>query len=159
MKPTLRLGAIALAVSMAFAPAVMADEATNTAAVNEGSVKAATPGDANQNRIRSIRRNDQYFRSYGRPDLTKALVTGEFVPMMSSDIVDVNLASLVGIMSGPTDRFAMLEDGTGNGFILRVGDRVRNGRVTAITENSVVATVNLYGMTSRVVKRLENREG
>ena len=158
MKPMLRFGAVALAASMALVPLAGADE-TNAPASNGKSVKAATPGDANQNRIRSIRRNDQYFRSYGRTDLTKALVTGEFVPQMSAEIVDVNLANLVGIMSGPTDRFAMLEDGTGNGFILRVGDKVRHGRITAITESSVVATVNLYGMTSRVVKRLENREG
>ena len=32
-------------------------------------------------------------------------------------------------MWDPTDKFALLEDGSGNGFILRVCYRVQNGRV------------------------------
>jgi hypothetical protein len=126
---------------------------------SDPSVKAATPGDETQHRIRAIRRNEQFYRSYGRPDLTKALVTGDFVPVMSAEIADLNAATLVGIVKGAADRFAMVEDGAGNGFILRVGDKVRNGRVTAITDNSVVGSISLYGMTSRVVLRLENKEG
>lgn len=122
-------------------------------------VKAATPGDENQTRIRSIRRNEQFYRSYGRTDLTRALVTGEFVIEESPEIADLNTARLVGIVEGATDKFAMLEDGSGNGYILRVGDKVRNGRITAITDNSVVGSVSLYGMTSRVVLRLEKKEG
>jgi hypothetical protein len=136
------------------------DDANNAQpAPSNNEVKAATPGDENQTRIKAIRRNEVFYRSYGRPDLTKALVTGEFKPMASAEIVDMNLAQLVGIVSGATDKFAMVEDGSGNGFILRVGDKVRNGRITAVTDNSVVASVSLYGMTSRVVLRLENREG
>ena len=140
-----------------FALTATADD--NHAAPSQSDLRAATPGDANQDRIRSIRRNEQYYRSYGRPDLTRALVTGEFEPVENPELIDVNSGVLVGIVAGATDRFAMLEDGWGNGFILRVGDRVRNGRITAITDNSVVASINLYGMTSRVVLRLENKEG
>jgi len=121
--------------------------------------QVSTPSDENQSKIRSIRRNEYFYQSHGRPDLAAALVTGEYEPINSPDIVDVNIAKLVGVMWGPTDKFALLEDGDGNGFILRVGDRVRNGRVTAIQEESVVATVSLYGITSRVILRLENREG
>jgi len=150
-----------LALGSSLALADQTDQSADQAAANESeeSVKAATPSDENQTRIRSIRRNEHYYRSYGRPDLTKALVTGEFLPIVSSDIVDMNVARLVGIVKGATDRFAMLEDGSGNGFILRVGDKVRNGRITAVTDNSCVASVTLYGMTTRVVLRLENREG
>ena len=50
-------------------------------------------------------------------------------PGEGTDLVDVNNAELVGVMWGPTDKFALVEDGSGNGFILRVGDRVQNGRV------------------------------
>jgi hypothetical protein len=149
------LGSFALALLAA--TVAFADEGTQPPETNE--LKAATPGDENQSRIRSIRRNEVFYRSYGRPDLTKALVTGEFEALKSTEIVDMNVAQLVGIVTGATDRFAMIEDGTGNGFILRVGDKVRNGRITAVTDNSVVASVSLYGMTSRVVLRLENREG
>lgn len=151
-----------LALSAGFASAddtnEQADQQLETA-TEDSTVRAATPSDENQTRIRSIRRNEHYYRSYGRPDLTKALVTGEFMPIVSSDIVDMNVARLVGIVKGATDRFAMLEDGSGNGFIVRVGDKVRNGRITAVTDNSCVASVTLYGMTTRVVLRLENREG
>jgi hypothetical protein len=136
-----------------------AQESSSAPEKSQPDVKAATPGDANQNRIKSIRRNEHYYRSYGRPDLTKALVTGEFELILNAQIVDMNIARLVGIVKGATDRFAMLEDGSGNGFIVRVGDKVRNGRITAVTDNSVVASVSLYGMTTRVVLRLENREG
>lgn len=128
-------------------------------ATSNEDVKAATPGDENQTRIRAIRRNEQFYRSYGRADLTRALVTGEFEIEESAEIVDLNTARLVGLVQGATDKFAMLEDNSGNGFILRVGDKVRNGRITAITDNSVVGSISLYGMTSRVVLRLEKKEG
>ena len=36
---------------------------------------------------------------------------------------------------------------------------VANGRVTAIQKDSLVAAISLYGITSRVILRLENREG
>lgn len=144
-------------LALGCATVALADEGTQPPATHE--LKAATPGDENQSRIRSIRRNEVFYRSYGRPDLSRALVTGEFIPLKNTEIVDMNVAQLVGIVSGATDRFGMVEDGSGNGFILRVGDKVRNGRITAVTDNSVVASVSLYGMTSRVVLRLENREG
>lgn len=130
------------------------------AASAQAEAKAATtPAERNEGRVSQIRQNEFFYQSYGRKDLFAALVTGEFEPTEASDIVDIGTAKLVGIMWGPTDKFALVEDGQGNGYILRVGDRVRNGRVVAIQENSVVANLNLYGMTNRVVLRLENREG
>lgn len=115
-----------------------------------------TPADDMANRVRSIRRNEYFYQSYGRPDLFAALVTGEFEPSGSTDVVDVNHAKLVGVMWGASDRFALVEDGSGNGFILRVGDAVNNGRVVAIQEDSLVASISLYGITTRVILRLED---
>jgi hypothetical protein len=121
---------------------------------------ASTPSDEAELRIRGIRTNEYFYQSYGRPDLCRALVTGKFEPVGNPEIVDVNSAKLVGIMWGASDRFALLEDGYGNGFILHAGDRVRNGRIEAINETSVVASITLYGITSRVILRLEpQREG
>lgn len=121
---------------------------------------ASTPSDEAEMRIRGIRTNEYFYQSYGRPDLCRALVTGKFEPVGNPDVVDVNSAKLVGIMWGASDRFALLEDGYGNGFILHAGDRVRNGRIEAINETSVVASITLYGITSRVILRLEpQREG
>jgi Tfp pilus assembly protein PilP len=49
----------------------------------------------------------------------------------------MNSAQLVGVMWGQDDKFALVEDGEGFGYILRVGDRVRNGRVVSIRKNSL----------------------
>jgi len=122
-------------------------------------VQAQTPSDEAETRIRSIRRNEYFYQSYGRMDPFRALVTGKYEPAPNVDIVDINAATLVGVMWGANDKFALLEDGYGNGFILRVGDRVRNGRLVSISEDSVVASISLYGITSRVILRLEKREG
>lgn len=119
---------------------------------------SSTPADETADRVKSIRRSEYFYQSYGRRDLFSALVTGEFKPLSNVEIVDVNNGKLVGVMWGPTDRFALVEDGDGNGFILRVGDRVQNGRVVAIQEDSLVATISLYGITSRVILRLEDRK-
>lgn len=119
---------------------------------------AATPSDEAESRIRAIRRNEYFYQSYGRVDPFRALVTGEFEIAPSADLVDMNAAVLVGVMWGASEKYALLEDGHGNGFILRVGARVRNGRVIAINDDSVVASISLYGITSRVVLRLEQNK-
>ena len=136
----------------------------SSAAAHEGSeshehdaaVKAESPAEANAERVESIRTNDYFYQSWGRPDLFAALVAGEFERGEAAELVDVNNAKLVGVMWGPTDQFALVEDGSGNGYILRVGDRVQNGRVVAVQKNSLVASVSLYGITNRVILRLDD---
>jgi hypothetical protein len=141
--------ALAALVSVAAAQEVQDDAATKSA-----TVQAESPADASASRVESIRINDYFYQSWGRPDLFSALVSGEFEPGEAADLVDVNNAKLVGVMWGPTDRFALVEDGSGNGYILRVGDRVSNGRVVAVQKKSLVASVSLYGITNRVILRL-----
>lgn len=123
---------------------------------SEGAVKAQSPADATAERVQTIRTNDYFYQSWGRPDLFAALVTGEFEPGEAADLVDINNAKLVGVMWGPTDQFALVEDGSGNGYILRVGDRVSHGRVLAVQKTSLVASVSLYGITNRVILRLDD---
>jgi len=122
----------------------------------EPAVQAQSPADASADRVQSIRTNDYFYQSWGRPDLFAALVSGDFQPGEAAELVDVNNAKLVGVMWGPTDRFALVEDGSGNGYILRVGDRVQNGRVLAVQTSSLVASVSLYGITNRVILRLDD---
>jgi Tfp pilus assembly protein PilP len=75
-------------------------------------------------------------------------------------VVDLNSVELVGIIRGEIDRFALLEDEKGYSYILRVGDRVRNGRVVAIGEKSLVAKVTNFGQTTKVTLHMaEKREG
>ncbi|RKZ16375.1 hypothetical protein DRQ53_06525 [bacterium] len=127
-----------------------------TEAATEAEPQAQSPADVSADRVGSIRPNDYFYQSWGRPDLFSALVSGEFEPGEAADLVDVNNAQLVGVMWGPTDQFALVEDGSGNGYILRVGDRVANGRVLAVQNKSLVASVSLYGITNRVILRLDD---
>jgi len=133
-----------------------AEEGQAPAEAQDAAVQAQSPADASADRVQSIRTNDYFYQSWGRPDLFGALVSGEFEPGEAAELVDVNNAKLVGVMWGPTDRFALVEDGSGNGYILRVGDRVSNGRVLAVQKKSLVASVSLYGITNRVILRLND---
>ena len=86
------------------------------------------------------------------------LVAGDFEKTTASELVDMNSAHLVGVMWGQEDKFALVEDGDGFGYILRVGDRVRSGRVVSIRKSSLTARVTLYGITNQVVLKMEKTE-
>ena len=73
--------------------------------------------------------------------------------------VDVGRVELVGVVKGDLDRFALLEDEKGFSYILRVGDRVRNGSVVAIGDRSMVARVTNFGQTRKFTLHLARAEG
>ena len=125
----------------------------------EGGADAASPSAEAAAKLQELRRNEFFYQSYGRPDPFKALVAGKFEQLASSDLVDVGSGHLVGVMWGPDDQFALVEDGNGFGYILRVGDPVQNGRVVSIRKNSLTAKITLYGITSTVTLKLEKSEG
>jgi hypothetical protein len=60
----------------------------------------------------------------------------------------------VGIANGPEGRLALFEDSDGTGFVLKRGDRVRDGKVTHITDSTVKITRNVYGEIQRLTFRL-----
>lgn len=124
-----------------------------------GSANSLSPSQESLQRINALRANEFFYQSYGKDDPFKVLVDGDFEQITAADVVDMNSAQLVGVMWGQEDRFALVEDGEGFGYILRVGDRVRNGRVVSIRKNSLTARVTLYGITNKVVLKLENTEG
>lgn len=125
-------------------------------AQEDGSV---SPSQQSRARINALRANEFFYQSYGKTDPFKILVAGDYQVATAADVVDMNSAKLVGVMWGQDDRFALVEDGDGFGYILRVGDRVRNGRVVSIRKNSLTARVTLYGITNQVVLKLEKTEG
>ena len=84
-------------------------------------------------------------------------VSGDTV-CIAGEVVDVNSAQLVGVMWGDSDQFALVEDGEGFGYILRVGDRVLNGRVVSIRKDRLTARLTLYGISNTVVLKLEKPE-
>jgi hypothetical protein len=120
---------------------------------------SVSPSQESRARINALRANEFFYQSYGKTDPFKVLVAGEYEQTTASEVVDMNSAKLVGVMWGQDDRFALVEDGEGFGYILRVGDRVRDGRVVSIRKNSLAARISLYGITNQVLLKLEKTEG
>jgi hypothetical protein len=135
---------------------ILADDAPATADKGTDSV---SPSQISRDRINAIRANEFFYQSFGKEDPFMSLVSGDFEQASAAELVDINSAQLVGVMWGQDDKFALVEDGDGFGYILRVGDRVRNGRVVSIRKSSLTARVTLYGITSKVILKLEKTEG
>ena len=152
----LTLGAligVGLFLSAAGAPDAAAEQQ------RDGSTESTSPSQEARAKINTIRANEFFYQSYGKSDPFRSLVTGDYEGSEASEVVDVNSASLVGVMWGEADRFALVEDGEGFGYILRVGDRVRNGCVVSIRKNALTAKITLYGITNSVVLKLDKQEG
>jgi hypothetical protein len=120
---------------------------------------SVSPSQEARQRINALRANEFFYQSYGKEDPFRVLVDGNYQQSVANELVDMNSAHLVGVMWGQDDRFALVEDGEGFGYILRVGDRVRSGRVVSIRKNSLTARVTLYGITNQVILKLEKTEG
>ena len=69
-------------------------------------------------------------------------------------LLDVGRAIMVGSVWGESGIIALLEDDTGRSFALRVGDRVENGRVIAVTPASVTFSITTFGITKTVTLEL-----
>lgn len=124
-----------------------------------GDTGATSPSQEARERLNQIRANEFFYQSNDREDPFEALVSGAYEATDgASELVDVASARLVGVMWGEEDRFALVEDGAGYGYILRVGDPVRNGTVVSIRTNAVTAQLTLYGITNEVVLELDNVE-
>ena len=109
-------------------------------------------------RLDAVRTNEFFYQSYGKNDPFRTLVHGRYEQKGGGELADVNSAKLVGVMWGENDQFALVEDGEGFGYILRVGDRVLNGRVVSIHKNRLTARLTLYGITNTVGLKLEQSE-
>ncbi len=120
--------------------------------------ESVSPSQISRDRINAIRANEFFYQSFGKDDPFGALVNGDFEQSTAAELVDMNSAQLVGVMWGQEDKFALVEDGEGFGYILRVGDRVRYGRVVSIRKSSLTARVTLYGITNKVVLKMEKTE-
>lgn len=152
------LNALTLAVLIGLlvtVPVLAADEEADT----DKDAGSVSPSQISRDRINAIRANEFFYQSYGKADPFGVLVAGDFEKSTANELVDINSAQLVGVMWGQDDRFALVEDGESFGYILRVGDRVRHGRVVSIRKNSLTARVTLYGITNKVVLKLEKSEG
>lgn len=98
-----------------------------------------------------IREKEMKYRSASVRDPFRSLISGS---EDRSGLVDLSVVTLVGIVMGD-DPFCIVEDAEGTAYVLRKGDRVRNGRVVSIKTDTMVASQTLLGFTSTVQMKLE----
>ena len=101
-----------------------------------------------------IREKRYYYQAFNRRDPFQSLIVGEY-EQSQFELVDINAVTLVGVLSGGVEKYAMLEDSNGFAYILKAGDPVRNGSVVSVGNRTVVARVTLYGQTTSVTLNIE----
>ncbi|TMQ53625.1 MAG: hypothetical protein E6K77_00385 [Candidatus Eisenbacteria bacterium] len=96
----------------------------------------------------------------GRRDPFQSLLDGRFLTQSADgSLVDVGDIHLVGIMWGSSDKFALVEDSRGRGFVLRVGDPVVNGYISGISKSELQVVQNAFGESQSLSIRLQTKEG
>ena len=104
---------------------------------------------------------EQYvYTSGNRRDPFQSLLDGKFLAQSGDgSLVDVGDIHLVGIMWGASDKFALVEDTRGRGFVLRVGDPVLNGYISGISKAEIQVVQNAFGETQTLAIQLKPKEG
>lgn len=105
----------------------------------------------------NLRTKHYYYQAFNHRDPFQSLVSGDFEEG-SSDLINIQKVSLVGVLSGGMEKYAMLEDKNGIGHILKVGDPIRNGSIVSVSERSLIARVVSYGQTNSVTLILEGEK-
>ena len=67
--------------------------------------------------------------------------------------------TLVGVVWAHPRPFCIVEDAEGISYVLRKGDRVKNGRVTAVHRDKLVASQTILGYTTTVQLTLDKEKG
>ena len=99
------------------------------------------------------------YTSDGRRDPFQSLLDGKFQGSGDGALVDVGDIHLVGIMWGSADKFALVEDSRGRGYVLRVGDPVVNGYISGITKTELQIVQNAFGESQSMSIKLQPKEG
>jgi len=92
-----------------------------------------------------------YYSDRNKPDPFRPLLTereGE------EKTINVDLAKLIGIIWGKNGYLALLKEGN-LGYVLKDGDRVTDGRVFKITEDSITFLLHRFGEQNKVTLTLK----
>jgi hypothetical protein len=106
-----------------------------------------------------LNREQYFYSSFGRRDPFGSLLKGQFSKTEDGDVLDIGELSMVGVVWGEEDKFAVVEDKRGHSHVLREGDRVVNGRVLRITQTSLTVQHYFFGETSNVTIYMNEGEG
>jgi len=101
-----------------------------------------------------IREKRYYYQAFNRRDPFQSLIVGEY-EQAEFELVDINVVTLVGVLSGGMEKFAMLEDSNGFAYILKAGDPIRNGSIVSVGDRTLVARISMFGQTTSVTLNME----
>ena len=104
---------------------------------------------------------EQYvYTSGAHRDPFQSLIDGKFQAQTNdANLVDVGDIHRVGIMWGSSDKFALVEDSRGHGYVLRVGDPVVNGYISGISKTDLQIVQNAFGDSQTLSIHLQPKEG
>lgn len=157
--PAVKPAASPAAAKSVASPAVKPAASPAATATNPAATPApATKMQAERDRIKRYEREPYYYASLGRRDPFTSLLEGEFMADGHTGLVDLGNIKLVGIAWDEIDRFAMVEDGRGFGFVLREGDAIRGGKVLRIDRESVTFAQSTAGVSNTITIDLPTRE-
>lgn len=86
-----------------------------------------------------------YYESVGRRDLFESLISEEYREANPSERPASAELSVVGILWGELDRFALVETPQGRSRVLREGDTLGDGTVVRVLPDRVIIHVTEYG--------------
>ena len=87
-----------------------------------------------------------------------------FVPLterISTELGEIPLPifeslKLVGVLKDEAGNRALLEDERGYGYILKNGDKIKNGHVVSVEDNKVIFQIHEYGWSKTIALELSN---
>ena len=152
----------AVLVEMAAAEAVAAsvDAQTDEPQTKPGAEVAGQTVGADTSAVESLPGEDQDLPGRTMKVYTASFLRDPFYSLISADqehptkLLDVGRATMVGSVWGETGIIALLEDDRDRSFALKVGDRVVNGRVVAVTPASITFSITMFGLTKSVTLEL-----
>jgi hypothetical protein len=96
------------------------------------------------------------YSNRGRRDPFKPLIQEGMEPTESS-LLNVEEATLTGIIWAGDRMVALFKDKKGISFYMHEGDEIQNGRIAQITEKSVIVSVFGFGGTERLELKVSER--
>ncbi len=116
-------------------------------------VATKSPEAANVAEDGALRKTAMMYKARKSRDPFMSLVSSE--GDNRTDIVDLSVVTLVGVVTGGDLSFCIVEDAEGVSYVLRKGDRVKNGRVVSINPDALVASQTILGYTTTLRLRLQ----
>jgi len=98
------------------------------------------------------------YQTSGRPDPFMPLIEDAISNAKGGELPDVETLRLVGILQDKKASRALFEDYNNYSYILKTGDRVKNGFVLSIEDTRVLFQIRQYGWNRQVAIDLENEK-